>query len=447
MLKHGFECLVRNRNSKAIITPSSSSSRRRCIALRNLCSKTQTQKEAATSTARTVPRERAECVVIGAGVVGVAVARELALRGKQVLVLDSAPTFGTGTSSRNSEVIHAGIYYPPNSLKAILCVRGREMLYKYCYEHDIPHKQIGKLIVATTTSEIPKLIDIMNRGIQNGVDGLRMIEGSEAKRMEPELQCVKALLSPVSGIVDTHSLMLSLVGEAENHRATFSYNTTVIGAHLEGNNICLHVSETKHLEEWNGRCLLHPELVLIPELVVNSTGLSALALAKRFDGLHSGVVPSKYYARGCYFTLSNTRISPFKHLIYPIPEDGGLGVHVTLDLDGQVKFGPDVEWIEGIDDISNFLNRFDYSVCANRAKQFYPEIRKYYPNLKDGSLEPGYAGIRPKLSGPRQSPVDFLIQGEDAHGVPGLINLFGIESPGLTSSLAIAEHIATRFLI
>ncbi|XP_059462974.1 L-2-hydroxyglutarate dehydrogenase, mitochondrial [Corylus avellana] len=433
MLKQALECVVRN--SKGII-PSSSSSSRRCMRRKDLCTKTHTE----------VARERAECVVIGAGVVGLAVARELSLRGREVLVLDSAPTFGTGTSSRNSQVIHAGIYYRSDSLKAILCVRGREMLYKYCSEHDIPHKQIGKLIVATGTSEIPKLNNLMNHGIRNGVDGLRMIEGSEAKRMEPELQCVKALLSPVSGVVDTHSLMLSLVGEAENYRTTFSYNTTVMGAHIEGNNICLHASETKHLENWNGRSLLHPELVLIPDLVVNSTGLSAPALAKRFDGLHSGVIPTAYYARGCYFTLSNTRIPPFNHLIYPLPEDGGLGVHVTLDLDGQVKFGPDVEWIEGIDDISGFLNRFDYSVCANRAKQFYPEIRKYYPNLRDGSLVPGYAGVRPKISGPRHSTADFLIQGEEIHGIPGLINLFGIESPGLTSSLAIAEHIAARFL-
>ncbi|ONH94606.1 hypothetical protein PRUPE_7G023400 [Prunus persica] len=252
-----------------------------------------------------VPKEKVDCVVIGAGVVGLAVARELTLKGREVLVLESASTFGTGISSRNSEVIHAGIYYPPNSLK----------------------------------------------------------------------------------------------GEAENHGATFSYNTTVIGGHIEENRLSLHISETKHLENWNGKFPLQPEMVLIPKLVVNSAGLSAPVLAKRFDGLRSAVIPPTYYARGCYFTLSNTTICPFKHLIYPIPEDGGLGVHVTLDLNGQVKFGPNVEWIDGIDDVSSFLNKFDYSVCTNRAKLFYPEIRKYYPNLKDGSLDPGYAGIRPKLSG------------------------------------------------
>ncbi|KAK9951364.1 hypothetical protein M0R45_006811 [Rubus argutus] len=392
-----------------------------------------------------VPKERVECVVIGAGVVGLSVARELALRGREVLVLDSASTFGTATSSRNSEVIHAGIYYPPNSLKAIFCVRGRELLYKYCSQRQIPHKQIGKLIVATASSEIQKLHNIMDCGIKNGVEGLVMMEGSEAMKIEPELRCVKALLSPVSGIVDTHSLMLSLVGEAENCGTTFSYNTTVIGGHVEENHLCLHISQTKHLEASNGKFPLQPEMVLIPKLVVNSAGLSSPALAKRFDGIQSAVIPSAHYARGCYFTLSNTRVCPFKHLIYPIPEDGGLGVHVTLDLNGQVKFGPNVEWIDGVDDVSSFLNKFDYSVCTSHMKIFYPEIKKYYPNLEDGSLEPGYAGIRPKLSGPKQFPVDFVIQGEDIHGITGLVNLFGIESPGLTASMAIAEHIATKF--
>ncbi|KAG5242470.1 hypothetical protein OIU76_010610 [Salix suchowensis] len=393
-----------------------------------------------------VPTEKLDCVVIGAGVVGLAIARELASKGREVMVLDSASTFGTGTSSRNSEVIHAGIYYPPGSLKALFCVRGRELLYKYCYEHGVPCKQTGKLIVATGPLEFSKLNELMNRGTQNGVDSLKMLEGFEAMKMEPELQCKKALLSPVSGIVDSHSLMLSLVGEAENNGTTFSYNSTVIGGHLEGNCLHLHIVESKDLENWNGDYPLQPELVLVPNLVVNSAGLSSLALAKRFHGLDSCIIPPGFFARGCYFTLSSTKVPPFEHLIYPIPEDGGLGVHVTLDLDGQLKFGPDVEWIDSIDDVSSFLNKYDYSVSASRAERFYPEIRKYYPNLKDGSLQPSYSGIRPKISGPRQSPIDFVIQGEDIHGVPGLVNLFGIESPGLTSSMAIAEHIASRFL-
>ncbi|KAL2464622.1 FAD-dependent oxidoreductase family protein [Forsythia ovata] len=393
---------------------------------------------------KSVAKEKVDVVVIGAGVVGIAIARELAMKhGREVIVLESASTFGTGTSSRNSEVIHAGIYYPPNSLKAHLCVRGRQLLYKYCKQHDIPYKQIGKLIVATGSSEIPKLNTLMARGFENGVEGLKLMEGCEAMRMEPELQCVKALLSPASGIVDTHSLLLSLMGEAESYGTTFSYNTTVIGGHCDKDRIQLHVSESKAIKNHDGRSLLQPDVVLIPRLLVNSAGLGALALSKRFSGLDAGVIPTPYFARGCYFTLSNSK-TPFEHLIYPIPEDGGLGVHVTLDLNGQVKFGPDVEWTDGIDDFSSFLNMFDYSVRGERAKQFYPEIRKYYPGLKDGSLEPGYAGIRPKVSGPKQVPNDFIIQGEDVHGIPGFINLFGIESPGLTSSLAIAEHVAAR---
>ncbi|KAF7852208.1 hypothetical protein BT93_L5361 [Corymbia citriodora subsp. variegata] len=355
--------------------------------------------------------EKADCVVIGAGVVGLAVAQRLALCGRDVLVLESAPTFGTGTSSRNSEVIHAGIYYPPDSLKAAFCVRGRELLYEYCSERGIPHWQIGKLIVATGPSEVPKLSSLMDRGARNGVDDLRMMDGPEAMRMEPELQCLKALFSPVSGIVDSHSLMLSLVGEAENHRATFSYNTTVVGGHLEGNSMHLHVCETKNLDEnGNGQFPLQPELVLVPKVVVNSAGLSAPLLAKRFHGLNDQVIPPAYFARGHYFTLANTKNPPFRHLIYPIPEDGGLGVHVTLDLNGQVKFGPDVEWIDGVDNVSSFLNRFDYSVSASHAERFYPAIRKYYPNLKDGSLEPGYSGIRPKLSALQQLASDFVVQ-------------------------------------
>ncbi|XP_022847854.1 L-2-hydroxyglutarate dehydrogenase, mitochondrial isoform X2 [Olea europaea var. sylvestris] len=369
---------------------------------------------------KSVSKEKVDAVVIGAGVVGIAIARELAVNhGREVIVLESASTFGTGTSSRNSEVIHAGIYYPPNSLK------------------------IGKLIVATGPSEVPKLNTLMTRGIENGVEGLKLMEGHEATRMEPELQCLKALLSPASGIVDTHSLMLSMMGEAESHGTTFSYNTTVIGGHCDKDGIQLHISESKAIKNHDGRSLLQPDVILIPRLLVNSAGLGAPALSKRFNGLDVEVIPTPYFARGCYFVLSNSK-TPFQHLIYPIPEDGGLGVHVTLDLNGQVKFGPDVEWINGIDDFSSFLNMFDYSVPGERAKLFYPEIRRYYPGLKDGSLEPGYAGIRPKVSGPNQVPCDFIIQGEDIHGVPGLVNLFGIESPGLTSSMAIAEHVAAR---
>ncbi|WCJ28671.1 L-2-hydroxyglutarate dehydrogenase mitochondrial [Euphorbia peplus] len=400
-----------------------------------------------TSNLDIITKEKADCVVIGAGVVGIAAARALAQKGRDVLVVDSASTFGSGTSSRNSQVIHAGIYYPHQSLKAQFCVKGRKMLYDYCSRLGIPHKMTGKLIVATSGSQIMKLNMLRDVGMGNGVDGLRLIEGFEAMRMEPELQCVKALVSPFSGIVDAHSLMLSMVGEAECHRTTFCYNSTVIGGHVDGNNgLQLHITGSNDLQNWDGKSPLHPQLILMPKLIVNSAGLSAVSLARRFDGLNSCVIPPAYFARGCYFTLSNTKVSPFQNLIYPIPEEGGLGVHVTLDLDGQVKFGPDVEWMDGLDDVSSFLDRYDYTVSANREEIFYQEIRKYYPNLRDGSLELGYAGIRPKISGPGQSPADFVIQGEDVHGVPGLVNLFGIESPGLTSSMAIAEYITHRFL-
>ncbi|CAE6076478.1 unnamed protein product [Arabidopsis arenosa] len=393
--------------------------------------------------AETIAKERVDTVVIGAGVVGLAVARELSRRGREVLILEAASSFGTVTSSRNSEVVHAGIYYPPNSLKAKFCVRGRELLYRYCSEYEIPHKKIGKLIVATGSSEIPKLDLLMHLGTQNGVSGLRMLDGFEAMRMEPQLRCVKALLSPESGILDSHSFMLSLVGEAENNHATFSYNTVVLNGRVEEKKMHLFVADTRFSEP---RCQAEAQLELIPDLVVNSAGLGSQALAKRFHGLDHRFVPSSHYARGCYFTLSGTKAPPFNKLVYPIPEEGGLGVHVTVDLNGLVKFGPDVEWIECADDTSSFLNKFDYRVNPQRAEKFYPEIRKYYPDLKDGSLEPGYSGIRPKLSGPKQSPADFVIQGEETHGVPGLVNLFGIESPGLTSSLAIAEHIANKIL-
>ncbi|KAK9050152.1 hypothetical protein SSX86_030878 [Deinandra increscens subsp. villosa] len=395
-----------------------------------------------------VEKERVDCVVIGAGVVGIAVARELCLKFRRnVLVIESGSTFGTGISSRSSQVIHGGIYYPPNSLKARFCVRGRRLLYDYCKEHGIAHKQTGKLIVATRNEEVPKLNHLLNRGNDNGVEGLKMIEASEAMAMEPQLQCLRALWSPTSGIIDSHSFMLSQLGEAESHGTTFCYNNTVTGAHLEGNQIYLHISETESLKNWESQ--QHPpsppDILLVPKLVVNSAGLSSAAVARRFSGINHGVViPPSYYARGCYFSLSNTRVAPFKHLIYPIPEDGGLGVHVTLDLDGQVKFGPDVEWLDHIDDISSIQNKFDYTVRGDRGNRFYPAIRKYYPSLKDDSLQPAYAGIRPKLSGPGEGFADFIIQGEESHGIPGLVNLFGIESPGLTSCMAIAQHVATK---
>lgn len=393
------------------------------------------------------PREAADAVVVGAGVVGLAAARALAMAGREVVVVEAAPSFGTGTSSRNSEVIHAGIYYPPRSLKARLCVRGKEMLYKYCEERGVAHKRISKLIVATGAAEVPKLDMLLRNAKENGVDDLQLMEGSEAMEMEPELRCLKALLSPSTGIIDSHSLMLSLLADAENLGTTISYNTSVISGHVGSNGLELHVCESKELQNYHVGSHVNAQLVLLPKLVINSAGLSAVLLAKQFHGLDQEFVPTPHYARGCYFTLSQTK-SPFSRLIYPLPEDGGIGVHVTLDLNGLVRFGPDVEWISdgAKDHLSCFLNKFDYSVNPNRCSVFYPVVRKYFPNLKDGSLEPGYSGIRPKLSGPGQPPSDFVIQGWDVHGVPGLVNLFGIESPGLTSSLAIAEHIVSKYL-
>ncbi|KMZ70987.1 FAD-dependent oxidoreductase family protein [Zostera marina] len=393
---------------------------------------------------QSVPKEKADVLVIGAGVVGLAVARALAVGGREVLVVEAKSTFGTGISSRNSEVIHGGIYYPPDSLKANLCMRGRNLLYKYCVDRGISHKKIGKLIVATGPAEIPKLNHLLRIGIENGVDGLTMIDGSEAMQMEPELYCSKALLSSCSGIIDSHSLMLSLLGEAEEHGAVVSFGTSVIGGHVDENGLHLHIIGSDILEGVTTISSLEPQLLVVPKLVINAAGLASLPLAKNIYGLRNGDF-SPHYARGCYFTLSDTKTPPFNHLIYPVPVDGGLGVHVTLELDGRVKFGPDVEWISSLDDKSTFLDRFDYTVDPNRASRFYPEIRRYYPNLKDGSLSIGYSGIRPKLSGPKQPPVDFIIQGEEVHGVPGLVNLFGIESPGLTSCLAIGEYILSKF--
>lgn len=389
-----------------------------------------------------VPVEKADCVVIGAGVVGIAVARQMALSGREVLVLEAASTIGTVTSSRNSEVIHAGIYYPPHSLKARLCVKGRNLLYGYCSLHGVPHRQVGKLIVATNPLQNPVLENLRMLGIGNGVTDLRIIEAEEAMEMEPELRCVKALWSPSTGIIDSHALMLALQVEAEEHNTTFAFNTSVIGGQINEGGIRLHICETKDMHTFVDNPNIPPQIILDSSIVINSAGLCAPSLVRRFDGFPSEAIPNAYYARGCYFTLSETGKAPFHHLIYPVPEDGGIGVHVTLDMGGQLRFGPDVEWLDDIDDRTRFLNMFDYTVDARREERFYPEIRKYYPNLEDGTLTPGYSGIRPKLCGRGQPSADFVIQGKETHGIPSLVNLLGIESPGLTSSMAIAEMVS-----
>ena len=360
--------------------------------------------------------DQIECVVIGAGVVGLAIARALAERGREVIVLEAGEGIGIGTSSRNSEVIHAGIYYPRGSLKADLCVRGRAMLYEYCESHNVPHSRCGKLLVATARNQLPQLAGLEQKALENHVTDLRRVSGAEAAEMEPQLHCVEAVYSPGTGIVDSHQLMLAYQGDAERHGAALAFHTPVleIGA-LEG---CF-VVETGGESPMRFRA----------RTVINSAGLHANDIARRIRGLDDRHVPPLYFAKGNYFSVSGR--TPFQRLIYPMPNEAGLGVHLTIDLGGQAKFGPDVEWVQAL----------DYNVDPQRANSFYSAIRAYWPGLPDGALQPAYAGIRPKLSGPGQAAADFMIQGKSAHGVPGLVNLFGIESPGLTASLAIAERV------
>lgn len=363
--------------------------------------------------------ERVDCIVIGAGVVGLAVARALALRGLETLVLERERTIGTGTSSRNSEVIHAGIYYPEGSLKARLCVRGKELLYAYCRERGVPHRRCGKLIVATSPEQREVLERLQAAGRANGVDDLALITAAEAREAEPRLHCVAALHSGSTGIVDSHALMLALQGDFENAGGLLACGAPVLGGACGPNGITLQVGGEQPMEIAAG-------------VVINSAGLHAQALAASLAGMPAALVPPLHLAKGNYYSLSGR--SPFSRLIYPVPEPGGLGVHLTIDLGGQARFGPDVEWTD----------RLEYQVDPARAASFYASIRRYWPELPDGALQPGYAGIRPKLSGPGEAASDFMIQGEAEHGVPGLVHLFGIESPGLTASLAIAEAVAGR---
>lgn len=357
-----------------------------------------------------------DCVVIGAGVVGLAVARALALQGHEVLVLESAEAIGTGTSSRNSEVIHAGLYYPTGSLKARLCVRGRHMLYDYARERGVAYQRCGKLLVATSEEQRAGLQAIQDKALSNGVSDLQWLTEQQARALEPELRCVGALLSPSTGIIDSHGFMLALQGDLEHAGGMVVLNSPLASAEVAQDAIYLVAKDGTELR---ANC------------VVNSAGLMAPLLANRFRGLSSSFVPAARFAKGNYFTLSVK--APFKHLIYPVPESAGLGVHLTLDLGGQGKFGPDVQWVDGPEDLV---------VDPRRGDAFYAEVRKYWPGLPDGALHAGYAGIRPKIHGPNEPAADFCIQGPEVHGVPGLVNLFGIESPGLTSALAIGEYVA-----
>ncbi|KAA2212233.1 NAD(P)/FAD-dependent oxidoreductase [Pseudoroseomonas oryzae] len=361
--------------------------------------------------------DQVECVVVGAGVVGLAVARLLALSGREVLVLEAAEGIGTETSSRNSEVIHAGIYYPKGSLMARACVEGKQKLYAYCAERGVPHRNCGKLIVATNEEEQGKLASIQMRAAANGVPDLRLVSREEALEMEPSLSCTAALVSPSTGIIDSHAYMLALQGDAENAGAMFAFHSPVTGGRLlpdGGAEIQVGGAEPMEL-----RC----------QLLINAAGLYAPKLARSLQGMPAEHVPQAYFAKGNYFTLAGR--SPFSRLIYPVPVPGGLGTHLTIDLGGQCRFGPDVEWVEKV----------EYEVDPRRGDSFYAAIRRYWPSLPDGALQPGYSGIRPKIVPPGQAAQDFVVQGPSVHGQRGLVNLFGIESPGLTASLALAEMV------
>ena len=355
-------------------------------------------------------------MVVGAGVVGLAVARALALAGREVLVLEACSAIGTQTSSRNSEVIHAGMYYPTGSQKALLCVRGNRLLYDYCAQRSVAHRRCGKFIVATTREQLEQLEAIRTRAQANGVYDLVLLDPAQALAAEPALRCVGALHSPSTGIVDSHGLMLALLADTENAGGVLALNSPLALAECAQGAIELVAVDGTRLSARS---------------VVNAAGLQAPALAARFVGLDPRHVPTPWFAKGNYFTLAGR--SPFSHLIYPVPEAAGLGVHLTLDLGGQARFGPDVQWVDTPDDTT---------VEPGRGDAFYAEVRKYWPALPDGALQPAYAGIRPKISGPGEPARDFCIQGPTVHGVQGLVNLFGIESPGLTSCLAIAEVVS-----
>ena len=368
--------------------------------------------------------EQVDAVVIGAGVVGLAVARAIALElskhtdSPSIYVLEQADSIGTQTSSRNSEVIHAGIYYPFNSLKAQLCVKGRELLYSYLQQRHVPHKRLGKLIVAVNAEQDQMLAGIKQRAEKNGVMDLGFLTQQEARSLEPELSCTSALLSPSTGILDSHSYMLSLQGDFENAGGAVVFQTEVVSAVCSADNISLRTQSGDTIDS---------------KRVVNCSGVNAPLLAKTFEGALEGSIPGAFYCKGNYFLLQGR--SPFKRLIYPVPEAAGLGVHLTLDLGGQVKFGPDVEWVS---------DPTDLTVNPKRGELFYGAVRTYWPALPNNALIPGYAGIRPKINSEHEKSEDFKILDVQDHNIPGLIHLLGIESPGITSSLAIADEVVKR---
>jgi L-2-hydroxyglutarate oxidase LhgO len=379
--------------------------------------------------------DRVDTVVIGAGVIGLAVARALALAGREVMVIEKETAIGQGVSSRNSEVIHAGLYYPTGSLKAKLCVRGKEMLYAYCAERGLPHQQCGKLIVATDTSQLEKLTKLQAQAAANGVP-VQLLTREQARELEPQLECIAALLSPTTGIVSSHDLMTSLQGDLANAGGMVALATEVVEVTVDQKNSPMRFVLRTRSASHSGA---EGEQVQIGcQQIINAAGLYAPQMARRMQGLNAAHIAQAHYAKGSYYALSCK--SPFKHLIYPIPEAAGLGVHLTIDLGGQAKFGPDVQWLDGIEDPA----QIDYSVDPRRADGFYAQVRKYWPLLQDGQLTPSYSGVRPKISAAHEATADFCIQGANVHGIAGLVNLFGIESPGLTSSMAIAEAVAEQ---
>ena len=360
--------------------------------------------------------EKIDCAVIGAGVVGLAIARELALAGREVIILEAEAAIGTHTSSRNSEVIHAGIYYPTDSLKARLCVAGRKALYEYCAERSVDHKRIGKVIVATDETQLEGLQKYRQQAEINGVDDLRLLSRDELSELEPAVVSVAGFLSPSTGIVDSHGLMLAYLGDAENHGASMALQSPVTGGAVTDDGIMLDVGGAEPMQ-------------ILCKTVVNAAGHGAPLVARAITGIPPQTIPQNFFAIGHYYTLTGK--APFNRLVYPVARHDWLGVHVTIDLGGRCKFGPDFSWRDSLD------YRFDES----REARFYEAIRRYYPRLQDGALQPGYTGMRPRITGKDQPAVDFVIQDHSVHGVPGMVNLYGIESPGLTSSLAIAAHV------
>lgn len=361
--------------------------------------------------------EKVECVVIGAGVVGIAIARHLAKVGRDVLLLEAETTFGSQTSSRNSEVIHAGIYYPSGSQKAVHCVRGKNYLYQYCTDKGIPFQRCGKLVVATHNDQVPVLMKLVAQADENGVHDLQFLSASEVQALEPAANAVAGVLSPSTGIIDSHAYMLAMIGDFEAFGGTIAYRSAISGGAIENGKITLHVGSPV-------------EISLQAKTVINCAGLQAISVARSIQGLPAHTIPTPAFAKGSYFAYQAP--VPFKHLIYPVPEPGGLGIHLTKDLANQARFGPDVEWI----------SKPDFEVDSQKKAVFLDAIRRYWPDVRPEKLTPDFAGIRPKIGGAAHGPADFILSGPAEHGISGVYNLYGIESPGLTSSLSIAESIA-----